>query len=83
MFWSQKITVVKEYVSTYSYDTTGTGINRAPAKIYFKYANAWYDTASSTTAVDPTIPAGSAIVVRKYTSDGSDKILVNASNVAL
>ena len=65
------------------YSTTGTGINRAPAKIYFKYANAWYDTASSTTAVDPTIPAGSAIVVRKYTSDGSDKILVNASNVAL
>ena len=65
------------------YSTTGTGINRAPAKIYFKFGGAWYDTASSTTAVDPTIPAGSAIVVRKYTSDGLDKVLVNASNVAL
>ncbi len=65
------------------YDTVGTGINRAPSKIYFKFANAWYDTASTGTAVDPTIPAGSAILVRKYTSDGSDKILVNASNVAL
>ncbi len=65
------------------YSTTGTGINRAPAKIYFKYLGAWYDTASTATAVDPTIPAGSAIVVRKYTSDGSDKVLVNASNVTL
>jgi len=65
------------------YSTTGAGINRAPSKIYFRYAGAWYDTSSTTTAVDPTIPAGSAIVVRKYTSDGLDKVLVNASNVAL
>ena len=65
------------------YDTTGTGINRAPTKIYFKYAGAWYDAASTATAVDPTIPAGSAVIVRKVTSDGSDKVLVNASNVVL
>jgi len=65
------------------FSTTGVGVNRAPSKIYFKYAGAWYDAASTTTAVDPTIPAGSAIVVRKYTSDGLDKVLVNASNVAL
>jgi uncharacterized protein (TIGR02597 family) len=65
------------------YDTTGTGINRAPSKIYFKYLGAWYDTSSTGTPVDPTIPAGSAIVVRKFTSDGLDKVLVNASNVTL
>jgi len=64
------------------YNTTGTGINRAPAKIYFKFANDWYDTSSPGSPVDPTIPAGSAIIVRKYNSDGFDKVLVNASNVA-
>jgi len=65
------------------YSTTGTGINRAPSKIYFRFAGAWYDTSSTGTSVDPTIPAGSAIVVRKYTSDGLDRVLVNASNVTL
>jgi uncharacterized protein (TIGR02597 family) len=45
------------------YDTIGAGINRAPSKIYFKFGNAWYDTASTGTAVDPIIPAGSALIV--------------------
>jgi uncharacterized protein (TIGR02597 family) len=65
------------------YNTSGTGINRAPSKIYFKYAGAWYDTASTGTAVDVTIPAGSAVIVRKVTSDGNDKVALNTSNVSL
>jgi uncharacterized protein (TIGR02597 family) len=67
----------------YVYATTGVGVNRAPTKVYFKYLNAWYDSSSTTTAVDPTIPAGSAVIIRKYGSDGNDKVLANVSNVTL
>jgi len=65
------------------YSTTGSGINRAPTKTYFKYNGAWYDSTSVTTSVDPVIPAGSALCVRKYASDGFDKPLTNLSNASL
>jgi uncharacterized protein (TIGR02597 family) len=65
------------------YSTTGSGINRAATKTYFKYNGAWYDTTSVISAVDPVIPAGSAFCVRKYASDGFDKLLTNQSNVSL
>ena len=61
-------------------DKTGAGINRAPSKVYFKFGGAWYDSSASATAVDPTIPAGTALVVRKFTSDGYDKVVGNISN---
>lgn len=61
-------------------EKTGTGINRAPAKVYFKFGGAWYDASSTAVAVDPTISAGSALIVRKFTSDGFDKVLTNLSN---
>jgi len=67
----------------YVYATAGSGVNRAPTKIYFKYLNAWYDTSSSGAPVDPTIPSGSALIIRKAGSDGNDKVLVNVSNVTL
>jgi uncharacterized protein (TIGR02597 family) len=65
------------------YTTAGSGINRAPTAIYFKTAGTWRATTSSTTAVDPVIPAGSAIIVRKYQSDGNDRLVVNNLNVSL
>jgi uncharacterized protein (TIGR02597 family) len=61
-------------------DKTGSGINRSPSKVYFKFGGAWYDTSATATAVDPLIPAGSAMVIRKYQSDGFDKVLVNNPN---
>ena len=67
----------------YVYSTTGTGINRAATKTYFKYSGLWYDTAGVSSAVDPVIPAGSALCVRKYASDGFDKPLTNLSNASL
>lgn len=60
---------------------TGSGINRAPAKVYFKFGGAWFDASSTATAVDPSILAGSALIVRKYTSDGFDKVIGNLSNI--
>jgi uncharacterized protein (TIGR02597 family) len=65
------------------YGTTGSGINRAPLKTYFKTAGTWRDTTAATTPVDPIIPSGSAVIVRKYQSDGNDKIVVNTLNVSL
>jgi len=65
------------------YTTTGSGINRATSKVYFKYLNTWRDTTSTATAVDPVIPAGSAVIVRKYQSDGNDKVVLNTLNVSL
>lgn len=61
-------------------EKTGIGINRAPAKVYFKFGGAWFDASASATAVDPVIAAGSALIVRKYTSDGFDKVVSNLSN---
>lgn len=61
-------------------DKTGTGVNRAPSKVYFKYANAWYDTSATATSVDPVVSSGSALIVRKYQSDGFDKTIVNNPN---
>ena len=61
-------------------DKTGTGINRSPSKVYFKYGGQWFDTSATATAVDPVIPAGSAMVIRKYQGDGFDKVLVNNPN---
>jgi len=66
------------------YTTTGSGINRAPSKTYFKYLGSWYDTGSTATAVDSVIPAGSAVCVRKFASqDGYDKPMTNLSNASL
>jgi len=65
------------------YSTTGSGVNRSASKVYFKYLNTWRDTTLTATAVDPVIPAGSAVIVRKYQSDGNDKILINTLNVSL
>jgi len=65
------------------YSTTGSGINRATSKVYFKYLNTWRDTTLTATAVDPVIPAGSAVIVRKYQSDGNDKVVVNTLNTSL
>ena len=65
------------------YSTTGSGINRSPTAVYFKTGNTWRATTASTTAVDPVIPAGSAIIVRKYQSDGNDRIVMNNLNVSL
>jgi uncharacterized protein (TIGR02597 family) len=65
------------------YSTTGSGINRSPTAVYFKTGNTWRATTASTTAVDAVIPAGSAVIVRKYQSDGNDKIVMNNLNVSL
>jgi hypothetical protein len=65
------------------YTTAGSGINRAPTAIYFKTGGTWRATTAATTAVDPVIPAGSAIIVRKYQSDGNDRLVVNNLNVSL
>ena len=65
------------------YSTTGSGINRSPTAVYFKNGNTFRATTASTTAVDAVIPAGSAVIVRKYQSDGNDKIVMNNLNVSL
>jgi uncharacterized protein (TIGR02597 family) len=65
------------------YATTGSGINRAPLKTYFKTSGTWRDTTAATIPVDPIIPAGSAVIIRKYQSDGNDKLVVNTLNVPL
>ena len=59
---------------------TGSGLNRAPSKVYFKFGNAWYDTTATANPVDPVIPAGSALIVRKVVADGFDKLVNNTSN---
>lgn len=66
------------------FNPTGSGINRAATVIYFRFNNNWHATANPTVAVsNPVIPAGAAVFVRKFASDGNDKILVNQSNVSL
>ena len=65
------------------YSTTGSGINRATSKVYFKHLNTWRDTTDTGTEVDPVIPAGSAVIVRKFQSDGNDKVVVNTLNASL
>jgi uncharacterized protein (TIGR02597 family) len=65
------------------YSTTGSGINRSPTAVYFKTGGTWRATTASTTPVDPVIPAGSAMIIRKYQSDGNDKVVVNNLNVSL
>jgi len=83
LFRVQQKNAVGRKDEVYVYATAGSGVNRAPTKIYFKYLNAWYDTSSSGAPVDPTIPSGSALIIRKAGSDGNDKVLVNVSNVTL
>jgi uncharacterized protein (TIGR02597 family) len=65
------------------YSTTGSGINRSPTAVYFKTGGTWRATTASTTPVDPVIPAGSAMIIRKYQSDGNDRVVVNNLNVSL
>ena len=65
------------------YSTTGSGINRSPTAVYFKTGNTFRATTASTTAVDAVVPAGSAVIVRKYQSDGNDRIVLNNLNVSL
>jgi uncharacterized protein (TIGR02597 family) len=65
------------------YSTTGSGINRSPTAVYFKTGNTFRATTASTTAVDAVIPSGSAVIIRKYQSDGNDKIVMNNLNVSL
>jgi len=61
-------------------DKTGSGLNRAPSKVYFKFSNAWYDTTATANPVDPVITAGSAVIVRKVIADGFDKLVNNTVN---
>lgn len=66
------------------FNPTGSGINRAATITYFRFNNNWHTTANPTVAVtSPIIPAGAAVFVRKFASDGADKKIVNQSNVAL
>lgn len=63
---------------------TGSGINRPASTVYFRFNNNWYSTANtSVTANTATIPAGSAVYIRKFASDGLDKQMVNQLNVSL
>lgn len=63
---------------------TGSGINRAPAATYFKFANDWFSTANTAVATNnAVIPAGSAVIIRKVAADGNDRVWVNTNNVAL
>ena len=63
---------------------TGSGVNRAPVATYFRYANDWYSTASTTSATNnAVIPAGAAVVIRKVVSDGNDRVWSNNINVSL
>ena len=63
---------------------SGSGINRSASATYFKYNNDWYSTAGTANNVNTAvIPAGSAVVIRKVTSDGSDKVWKNTINVSL
>jgi uncharacterized protein (TIGR02597 family) len=66
------------------YSTTGSGINRAASKTYFRFSGSWYDTGNTLTPVDPVIPAGSALCVRKFASTNRfDSPLTNLSNASL
>jgi uncharacterized protein (TIGR02597 family) len=66
------------------YSTTGSGFNRAASKTYFRFSGSWYDTVNTLTPVDPVIPAGSALCVRKFASTNRfDSPLTNLSNASL
>ena len=63
---------------------TGSGVNRAAAATYFRFNNNWYSTAASTVITNNAdISAGSAIIIRKFASDGNDKVWKNDLNVSL
>lgn len=59
---------------------TGSGINRSVSKIYFRFNSQWYDTANTSASTNPVIPAGSALFIRKASSDGFDKVVSNTPN---
>lgn len=62
----------------------GSGINRSASSTYFKYANDWYSTANTAAATNnAVIPAGSAVIIRKVTSDGNDRVWSNNLNASL
>ena len=63
---------------------TGTGVNRASSATYFLVSTNWYSTtATSTPTNNAVVPAGSALIIRKFRSDGSDKVFDNNLNVSL
>lgn len=65
-------------------NVNGSGANRAAAATYFRFNNNWYSTAASTVITNSAvIPAGSAIIIRKVTSDGNDRVWKNNLNVSL
>lgn len=62
---------------------TGSGVNRSPNAVYFRYNGSWYNAANTASPLDPTavtIAAGSALIVRKATSDGFDDKVNNNAN---
>ena len=62
----------------------GTGFNRAATSTYYRYSGSWYVVGNSSPLSDATIPAGSAMILRKYrTSDGADSVVVNQPNYNL
>jgi hypothetical protein len=62
----------------------GSGINRAASATYFRVGTNWYSTAASSTITNNAIvPAGAALVIRKYQSNGQDRVLTNNLNVSL
>jgi uncharacterized protein (TIGR02597 family) len=63
---------------------TGSNINRSAAATYFRYNNDWYSTAAASVVTNnAVIPAGSAIIVRKFSSDGNDRVWKNELNTSL
>ena len=63
---------------------TGTGFNRAASSTYYRYNGSWYVVGNSSPLSDATIPAGSAIILRKIkTTDGADSVVVNQPNYNL
>jgi uncharacterized protein (TIGR02597 family) len=63
---------------------TGSGFNRAAGTTYYRYNNSWYQQGDTTPLTDATIPAGSAIILRKVkTGDGADSVALNQPNYSL
>jgi uncharacterized protein (TIGR02597 family) len=63
---------------------TGSGINRAASATYFRVGTNWYSTAASTTITNnAVVPAGAALIIRKYQSNGQDRVLTNNLNASL
>jgi uncharacterized protein (TIGR02597 family) len=62
----------------------GSGINRAPSATFFRVGTNWYSTAASATITNNAIvPAGAALIIRKYQSNGQDRVLTNNLNASL